>query len=73
MTKEEALGFLDRMKKLDTSEVDRGSSTVARRVRQLDQIWLTAQAAGMLKLSPVDLTTHNLWARLHRTWLENIG
>jgi len=65
MTKDEAREFVGRMRLLDTTEIERNLSTPARRVQQLDQIWLTAQAAGMLGPRPLDLTRHDLWAGLH--------
>ncbi|MDR3689686.1 MAG: hypothetical protein P4L46_09940 [Fimbriimonas sp.] len=66
MTKAEALSFADRMKGLDSSGVERALSTPERRLRQLDQIWLHAQAFGLLKPKPIDLSIYNLWARIHR-------
>ncbi len=65
MTKAEAIGFAERMKALDSSEIDRKFSTPEKRLRQLDQIWLHAQALGMLKPKPLDLSIHDLWTRLH--------
>jgi integral membrane sensor domain MASE1 len=56
------------MRLLDTSEIERSLSTPERRVQQLDQIWLTAQATGMLAAKPIDLTVHDIWARFHRLY-----
>lgn len=65
MTKDEVLDFAKRMRLLDSSDLERSLSTPERRVRQLDQIWLIAQTTGMLRSKPLDLTIHDLWARLH--------
>jgi hypothetical protein len=66
MTKAEAVDFAARMKGLDSSDLDRWLSTLERRLRQLDQIWLNAETLGILNPKTEDLTVHNLWARLHR-------
>ena len=67
MTKSEALEFAQRMKALDSSDLEHTVSTPERRLQQLDQIWLQAQALGILKPKPLDLTIHDLWARLHES------
>jgi hypothetical protein len=73
MTKKEAQDFCERMKMLDTSEIELRLSTSERRISQLDQIWLMAQTMGKLSPKPLDLTTHDLWARLHRTRMGSAG
>ncbi len=73
MTKGEARAFVERMRLLDSSGLERSVSTPERRIKQLEQIWLTAQTTGMLNAKPLDLTTHNIWARLHRMESGTLG